>query len=62
MTQASLDTNGTRPVIRFERILPHPPEVVWRSLTDRDELNGWFPTDIIAGRVEGRRPPHLRLP
>src|ERR1700726_1349039 len=48
MTQASLETNGTRPVIRFERPLPHPPEVVWRSLIDRDELNGWFPTDIIT--------------
>ena len=48
MTQAILDTNGTRPVIRFERILPHPPEVVWRSLIDREELNGWFPTDIIT--------------
>ncbi|HEY1988371.1 MAG TPA: SRPBCC domain-containing protein [Acidimicrobiales bacterium] len=48
MTHASLDTNGTRPVIRFERLLPHPPEVVWRSLTDRDELRGWFPTDILT--------------
>lgn len=48
MSDAILDTSGTRPVIRFERLLPHPPEEVWRSLTDREELEGWFPTDIIT--------------
>jgi uncharacterized protein YndB with AHSA1/START domain len=48
MTNGTLETNGVRPVIRFERLLPHPPEAVWRSLTDRDELNQWFPTDIIT--------------
>jgi uncharacterized protein YndB with AHSA1/START domain len=48
MTDANLDTDGTRPVIRFERLLPDQPERVWRSITDREELKEWFPTDIIT--------------
>ncbi|HWE71276.1 MAG TPA: SRPBCC domain-containing protein [Acidimicrobiales bacterium] len=48
MINGRLETNGVRATIRFERLLPHPPEAVWRSLVDRDELNGWFPTDIIT--------------
>ncbi len=48
MTDASLDTHGARPAIRFERTLPYPPEEIWRSITDRDELKRWFPTDIIT--------------
>ncbi|HEX3842699.1 MAG TPA: SRPBCC family protein [Acidimicrobiales bacterium] len=48
MTNGTLETNGARPVIRFERLLPHSPEEVWRSLIDREELKAWFPTDIIT--------------
>jgi uncharacterized protein YndB with AHSA1/START domain len=31
-------------VLRFERHLSHPPERVWRSLTEADELKAWHPT------------------
>lgn len=33
--------------IRVEIDLPHPPDQVWRALTDRDVLSSWFlPTDL----------------
>jgi uncharacterized protein YndB with AHSA1/START domain len=32
--------------VRLERHLGDPPEVVWRSITDRDELRAWFPCDV----------------
>jgi uncharacterized protein YndB with AHSA1/START domain len=36
--------------VRFERRLRHPPEKVWRALTEPGELAAWFPA-----RVEGKR-------
>jgi uncharacterized protein YndB with AHSA1/START domain len=52
MTDATLLTTGKRPAVRLERHLPDPPAVVWRALTDRDQLRAWFPCDVI---VEGGR-------
>jgi len=48
MDDAELVLGPTRPVIRFERLLPRPPSAVWRALTDREELNSWFPCDIVT--------------
>lgn len=50
MRNATLLTDGARPAIRLERQLPDPPEIVWRALTERDQLRSWFPCDVI---VEG---------
>jgi uncharacterized protein YndB with AHSA1/START domain len=50
MTDAKLQTDGARPTVRLERLLPDPPEVVWRALTERDQLRSWFPSDVV---VEG---------
>lgn len=33
---------GGRVELRFERRLRHPPETVWRALTDVGELRAWF--------------------
>jgi uncharacterized protein YndB with AHSA1/START domain len=52
MTNTTLLTTGERPAVRLERHLPDPPAVVWRALTDRDQLRSWFPCDVI---VEGGR-------
>jgi uncharacterized protein YndB with AHSA1/START domain len=52
MTGGTLDTSGAKPAVRLERHLPDPPEVVWRAITDREELKAWFPCDVI---VEGGR-------
>jgi uncharacterized protein YndB with AHSA1/START domain len=48
VTDAQLITGGPRPAIRFERQLPDPPTVVWRAITDRDELKAWFPCDVAV--------------
>jgi uncharacterized protein YndB with AHSA1/START domain len=45
MTQ-SLTTTGDRSVLRMERVLPHPPEKVWRALTESEHLGSWFPTTV----------------
>jgi uncharacterized protein YndB with AHSA1/START domain len=50
MSDGVLVTNGERPAVRLERVLGDPPEVVWRALTERDELAGWFPCEVL---VEG---------
>lgn len=54
MSDAELLIDGARPAVRLERVLSDPPAVVWRALTDRDELRSWFPCDLIVsgGRWE----------
>jgi uncharacterized protein YndB with AHSA1/START domain len=54
MTDAQLLGDGARPAIRLERFLPDPPDVVWRALTEREQLRSWFPCDVIldGGRWE----------
>ena len=54
MTDATLLTDGARPAVRLERHLPDPPAVVWRALTEREQLRSWFPCDLIldGGRWE----------
>jgi uncharacterized protein YndB with AHSA1/START domain len=41
---AILQDDQGRAVLRFERLLHHPPERVWRTLTDDDEQYRWHPT------------------
>jgi uncharacterized protein YndB with AHSA1/START domain len=50
MTDARLLTDGARPAVRLERVLPDPPAVVWRALTEREQLRSWFPCDVIVSR------------
>ena len=48
MTDAELHTDGPRPAVRLERHLADPPAVVWRALTEREQLRSWFPCDVIV--------------
>lgn len=48
MTDGTLITDGLRPAVRLERHLPDPPSVVWRALTEREQLRSWFPCDVIV--------------
>jgi uncharacterized protein YndB with AHSA1/START domain len=41
-----LERDG-RHVLRFERLLEHPLERVWRALTDPGELGAWHPTPFL---------------
>jgi uncharacterized protein YndB with AHSA1/START domain len=54
MTNTTLVTSGNRPAVRLERVLSDPPPVVWRALTEREQLRDWFPCDVIVagGRWE----------
>ena len=40
------ETIENRPALRFERRLSHPVEVVWRAITESDELEYWFPSRV----------------
>jgi uncharacterized protein YndB with AHSA1/START domain len=50
MNDTMLLNDGPRPAVRLERRLPDPPGIVWRALTEREQLRAWFPCDVI---VEG---------
>jgi uncharacterized protein YndB with AHSA1/START domain len=47
MSNGTLLADGARPAVRLERHLPDPPPVVWRALTDREQLRSWFPCDVV---------------
>ena len=37
----------------FTRRLPHPPEKVWRAITEAEHVSAWFPADIVGERRPG---------
>src|SRR5258708_4436342 len=39
--------------LRFRRELPHPPEKVWRAITEPEHLEAWFPGRIRGDFVAG---------
>ncbi len=47
-----------RPALRIERHLKHPPELVWRAITEPEQLNAWYPIKAltidlrVGGRIE----------
>lgn len=45
--------DGDRWQLRFVRHLPHPPEKVWRAVTEPEHLAVWFPTTIDGDRAAG---------
>jgi len=48
-----LEAVGDRWQLRFTRHLPHPPEKVWRAVTEPEHLVAWFPTTIDGERAAG---------
>lgn len=44
----TLRTIDGRPVLRIERRLQHPPERVWRALTEPAELSRWYPFPVTG--------------
>jgi uncharacterized protein YndB with AHSA1/START domain len=49
----ALEQVGNRWRVVFTRMLAHPPEKVWRVLTEPEHLRAWFPTEIIGERTVG---------
>ena len=43
MTDGTLETINGRPALRFERMLTHSVERVWRAISVPAELERWFP-------------------
>lgn len=51
--KGTLQQVGLRHTLRFERPLDHPPEKVWRAITENNELAHWFPAAIHGAREKG---------
>jgi uncharacterized protein YndB with AHSA1/START domain len=51
--QGQFTQRGGRWELGFVRPLPHPPEKVWRALTEPEHLAAWFPADIHGERAAG---------
>jgi uncharacterized protein YndB with AHSA1/START domain len=50
------------PRLRFTRHLAHPPEKVWRAVTEPEHLEHWFPDTIVVERWEVGAPLHFEHP
>ena len=48
-----LAQQGDRWTLTFTRRLPHPPERVWRAVTEPEHLAAWFPQRIVGERRPG---------
>jgi len=51
---AVLQQRDGRTVLRFERVLRHAPERVWRALTEQGELERWHPTPFALDAAGAR--------
>lgn len=49
----TLAPEGDQWRLEFVRTLHHPPEKVWRALTEPEHLRAWFPADIVGDRRAG---------
>ena len=52
-TDAVLTDDRGRPLLRFERMLAHTPERVWRAPTEPGELAAWHPSPFELEPVVG---------
>ena len=51
--EGTLEDAGGRWRLRFTRPLAHPPEKVWRAITEPEHLQAWFPQRISGDWVVG---------
>jgi uncharacterized protein YndB with AHSA1/START domain len=49
----TLAQHGTRWQLTFTRRLSHPPDKVWRAVTEPEHLAAWFPQRIVGERRAG---------
>lgn len=49
----TVERDGDKLRLRYERNLAHPPATVWRALTESAGLRHWFPADIVGDRAAG---------
>jgi uncharacterized protein YndB with AHSA1/START domain len=48
-----LTRHGSHCTLTYTRDLPHPPEKVWRAITEGDHLAAWFPHTIVGSWQPG---------
>jgi uncharacterized protein YndB with AHSA1/START domain len=53
--RGNLQQAGDRWELTFTRRLPHPPEKLWRALTEPADLKAWFPSTIDGDRTAGAK-------
>ncbi|AGP54834.1 SRPBCC family protein [Streptomyces rapamycinicus] len=55
MKDTLAQSDGGRSALRLERRLAHPPEKVWRALTEPAQLAHWFPSEVQVELTVGGR-------
>jgi uncharacterized protein YndB with AHSA1/START domain len=51
----SLEPDGDRATLVLRRFLPHAPSVVWRAITDPEQIRQWnLTTAVVEGRPDGK--------
>ena len=53
MHDGRLITVDGRPALRFERRYRQPVERVWRAVTEPEEMEKWFPAQVLGERAVG---------
>jgi uncharacterized protein YndB with AHSA1/START domain len=53
--KGTLHHDGNRHTLRFECSFAHPPEKVWRTLTETEEMAHWFPAEMRGPREPGAK-------
>ena len=48
--EGTLEQTDAGPRLCFIRHLAHPPEKVWRAITEPEHLSAWFPDTIVVER------------
>ena len=51
----TLDPHGDAWRLTFRRQLAHPPDKVWRAVTEPEHLAAWFPHEVVGERRAGAR-------
>jgi uncharacterized protein YndB with AHSA1/START domain len=44
----TLEQTSAGPRLRFTRHLAHPPEKLWRAITEPEHLEAWFPQKVVV--------------
>jgi hypothetical protein len=57
-----LERSGDGWALRFERTFPHPPEKLWRAITEPEHLAAWFPDSIVVSEWKGGAPLRFEHP
>ena len=49
----TLQKRDDRWTVAFTRRFPHPPDKVWRAITEPEHMAAWFPDQMVGERRAG---------